>query len=117
MGTYIFQNCTALPVSSLESTSDNVEVAGPNREHIANAFKKATPNAYSLYGEEELRLASTSVYNLNLEQFLKLTNSGRYVLSVYQKERLLTRKARNILVDLLVNGVMTECSGLVFIYR
>lgn len=74
------------------------------------AFQEATKQSYAFKGLHNFEKACRKVYSLNLRQFLEMTDAGRYVLKINENEYM-TRKARSVLVDVIINGLMSESQG------
>ncbi|XP_025829754.1 uncharacterized protein LOC112904301 isoform X1 [Agrilus planipennis] len=108
-----------LDIVTVKCNTENVEAIhlgskeNDNLGKISEAFlASSSPVGFTaFYGDNELSTCLRKSFNLNLYKFLNGTNSGKYVLSTYKRENKLTSKARNMLVDILINGLMTECNG------
>lgn len=79
----------------------------PENPYRQSPLKKSLSlTAFS--GIENFKKACRETYHLNLRQYLEAKSTGKFILNSYNKEKKLTRKTRNTLVDVIIKDMLNE---------
>ncbi|CAH1111179.1 unnamed protein product [Psylliodes chrysocephalus] len=101
------------------STSDSSSVVynvifneEPNNE-LKEAYEVSSQRQMSFCGKSYLENnLALHTYNLDLKRYLEQTVHGQYILQMFQKEKKLNKKCRDLLVDILINGAIQQGTSL-----
>lgn len=97
------------------STSDSSSIVynivytdEPDNE-FKEAYEVASQRQMAFCGKSFLENnSSLHIYNLDLKHYLEQTAYGQYILKIFQKEKKLNKKSRDLLVDILINGAIQQ---------
>lgn len=100
-------------ITSSENQNSNTQDTSllPNVEVdrvLGKAFTEASSRAKAFYGREGLLAASANSYDLDLRRFLEISTKGKYILSSFKRDKRLSSKSRNILVDIIISGLLQQ---------
>lgn len=113
------QKCES-PAPSTNSSNDGEAAAAATASDTSSesSIARCSKRMNTFKGYENIKRSCKGSYNLDLESYLNISSIGRSILSQYKKNNTLSRKTRNLLVDMIIKDMVTEYERYeVYIYR